>query len=54
MGPEDGLFDEQPEIHAGEVPIGGTASGESSPERPNEEEKQIRGNNYSNSTFLSI
>ncbi|XP_041466101.1 double-strand-break repair protein rad21 homolog [Lytechinus variegatus] len=43
MGPEEGLFDEQPEIHAGEVPMGGTASGESSPERPNEPEKQMPG-----------
>lgn len=42
MGPDEGLFDEQPEIQAGEVPMGGTASGESSPERPNEE-KETRG-----------
>ncbi|XP_072175982.1 double-strand-break repair protein rad21 homolog [Diadema setosum] len=40
MGPEDGLFDEQPEIQAGEVSMGGHASGESTPERPTEPEKE--------------
>lgn len=40
MGPEDGLFDEQPEIQVGEVPMEGHASGESTPERPTEEEEK--------------